>query len=170
MKVTNSFINNDAQALKGGYTFGTPRTGDARYAKEIDRHPCAQHFFNVVNANDIVCTVPLGGNAETQDPRTLTNFWHIGTPVLLNYWPSLEVNKRWAWSNFALNAALHFALLPLQLFWAAPAKLLTWARLPFLGPLFFLSDHLPSEYLKHLEACKYHNQTHTTTQSNVVGL
>jgi hypothetical protein len=141
------------KALKGGYSFGTPRTGDSRYAKEISRHPCARNFFNVVNANDIVCTVPLGSTSVTQDPRALTNFWHVGTPIRVNYWASLE-RRRWAgWSNVALNAVCHFVSLPFQVA-SSGAKLLALFRLPFLGPLFFFADHLPSEYLKHLEAAK----------------
>jgi hypothetical protein len=158
-----------AQALKGGYTFGTPRTGDARYAKEIGRHPAAKYLYNIVNANDIVCTVPLGGNSEMQDPRALTNFWHIGTPILLNYWGSLERGKRWGWSNFAINALLHYLRLPVH-FWRSKAKLLTLVRLPFLGLLFFfIADHLPSEYLNHLHACKWKEQHNQQLNTNSCG-
>lgn len=147
------------KALKGGYAFGTPRTGDARHAKEIGRHPKAKHFYRVINANDIVCTVPLCGHAKTQDPRALTNFSHIGTPVLLNYWGTFEVGVSWNWSHAVRNALLHYAQLLLPVPFVihvlrSRAKLLTLARVWNLHLCCFLVDHFPSGYIKHLHACK----------------
>jgi hypothetical protein len=55
------------QWLKGGYTFGAPRTGDARYANEVRRHPATRHFYDIRNANDLVPWVP---RPRTLSPRT----------------------------------------------------------------------------------------------------
>ncbi|KAJ3165470.1 hypothetical protein HK101_000236 [Irineochytrium annulatum] len=105
--------------LRGAYTFGTPRVGDREFQEKISKvmgHTYSRDgrefkIYRVVNANDIVCSVPgisrgIGGflhrvkrvpfackladgtTAEDHDRPggvTLSDFEHIGEEVLLGF-------------------------------------------------------------------------------------
>jgi hypothetical protein len=175
------------QWLKGGYTFGAPRTGDARYANEVRRHPATRHFYDIRNANDLVPWVPPAQDIVTQDERALTNFSHIGREVYLNYWGTCtqvddaEIDERCSWTvpadeGFFIAIAnwgsrylsLPCYLLRRELPWSATVARCIFYFWP-LSPLpWCVFDHLPSEYLRHLELCKNReeekrNRRRTTT-------
>ncbi len=61
------FLEED-RAVDGLYTFGQPRTGDRRFAREFD-HEFKSCTFRFVNNNDIVTRIP---------PRSL-GYRHVGT-------------------------------------------------------------------------------------------
>jgi hypothetical protein len=159
--------------LRGGYTFGAPRTGGARYSAQVRRHPQASHFYDVANANDGVHYFPPAQDLRLfRDERALTNFAHIGKPVLLSYWGThTEVDGAGFFESSFVRIGSFICrslLFPSCYFWRA--ELPVWAVVLrfgfyFLSPLWFVFDHLPSEYLRHLEACKNRQATTPATPS-----
>ncbi|KAI8820644.1 Alpha/Beta hydrolase protein [Fimicolochytrium jonesii] len=183
--------------LRGTYTYGTPRTGDTDYRAAIQtvlrdrygrfkmRDQPQYQFHRIINANDIVATLPGGpgiselgtffrktkatthfnrhsGRYERGNGKpaslTLIDFQHIGTPHLIEYRTGgRHVRERHL--GFVLFNAMQEFVRGIPEAFKQPTiagKAFALAA-TFVPGVMFFRDHMLSEYVLNLEECRKRN-------------
>jgi hypothetical protein len=148
--------------LRGAYTFGSPRVGDSTFASITNTRNANSDVscFRVVNANDAIAALPLISTvpfaphkfirrmAGGREPNMITDFEHVGTPVLLGYDRRVHFEDR-TWISIFHNTFGYIIEWPFYFYSLAVGR-------ETLGGLVsrclqtFPYDHTPSEYDRHL--------------------
>ncbi|TPX35904.1 hypothetical protein SmJEL517_g01841 [Synchytrium microbalum] len=160
--LAQSPLTNSAR-LRAAYVFGSPRVGDSTFANITNASVAASKAtcFRIVNANDLVPTLPLSSNipfstykyaqavSHGKSPNMVTDFEHVGTPVLVGYDGIVRMNAERNWALAGKNVFGWAIEWPRFLFDVVRRRE-TLASLVGRNLMLFPYDHSPAEYNRHL--------------------
>jgi hypothetical protein len=167
MKYITPDLYDYAESFQGLYTFGSPRCGDNEFADLLEEFRVDNKitFFRVRNANDIICSLPIGAQQTLttqaffkknvwarellQRPQGALNYKHFGSPVYIGY-DSLAIREREPYfTERILNIGGYLTFVFSNVFSKEATLQSKIARLVTPN---LLHDHYPSEYIRHLQA------------------
>ncbi|KAJ3414645.1 hypothetical protein HDV05_006286 [Chytridiales sp. JEL 0842] len=149
--------------IKGCYTFGSPKCGDTEFSDAIAKKCTIAQvvFYRVVNADDLIPALPLGGHsiklsnclkksgANVNLFKSQTDYKHLGIPVILHYdiRPTIGLDR--GLESIIKNAVLYVGEIPVfvKRLLVGKTNLISWFQKGFPFP----HDHLPSEYVRHMK-------------------
>jgi len=150
----------------GSYVFGSPCVGDTEFSKTFNgrlasRQNCPRPLLCVINANDVLASLPIGGcpqllPGKALDYQCVGDVWHLHAIGALSH-------REHTWVRGAGDAALEYvrcgrllvgALPKLLKFQGSAAAEQLLVQEAFLIPS-MLRDHTPASYLRNLSSSNF---------------